>query len=286
MPTSHEATRPWLRRLLRYAVVAAALYAVWLTALYIKQDSMVFPRQYAGPPLKEGRLPDRVESMWISAPGGERVEAWFMPPEKSSPELIPGVMPPWPAVIYCHGNAELIDDNEGRAREWAKRGFAVLLPEYRGYGRSGGEPSQAAITEDLLRFYDMLIARPEVDKSRIYIHGRSLGGGVAAQIAARRPTAGLILESTFTSIASFAWGLGGLPWIVKHPFRTDVALRGYEKPVLIFHGVDDEIIPVSHGRALKRLLPRAVYMETAGDHMNYPPDVGAFWKSIDSWLEQ
>jgi pimeloyl-ACP methyl ester carboxylesterase len=278
-----ERSKSWKRRLWRYASLAAGIYLLWLGLLYLQQDSMVFPRQFAGPPLKEGRLPDRMESIWITAPRGERIEAWFMPPE-----ILPGVMPqtPAPVVIYCHGNAELIDDNEGRAREWSRRGFAVLLPEYRGYGRSGGEPSQSAITEDLLRFYDLLIARPEIDKTRVYFHGRSLGGGIAAQIAARRPTAGLILESTFTSIASFAWGLGGVPWIVKHPFRTDVALRGYDKPVLIFHGVDDEIIPVSHGRALKRLLPRAVYMETAGDHMNYPPDVGAFWKSIDSWLER
>ena len=254
---------------------------MWLTALFFKQDSMVFPRQYAGPAMKEGRLPRGIESIWINA-GSEakpvRVEAWYLSASGSSPDQ------KRPALIYCHGNAELIDDNMGRAEEWSKRGFAVLVPEYRGYGRSGGEPSQAAITEDMLRFYDLLIARPEIDKSRIYIHGRSLGGGVAAQIAARRPTAGLILESTFTSVASFAWGVAGIPWIVKHPFRTDAALRDYKQPILIFHGVDDDIIPVSHGRALHKLIARSTYIETRGDHIHYPPDAKAFWRSIDEFI--
>lgn len=274
-------TRPrsWHRRLRRYVVVIAGLYALWLTLLYFKQDSMVFPRQYSGPAMKEGRLPPRVESFWIAAAGGERVEAWYLPALGAS-----GGGAKHPLLMYCHGNAELIDDNMVRAEEWSKRGFAVLLPEYRGYGRSQGSPSQNAITEDLLKFYDWAVSRPEVDASRVFIHGRSLGGGVAAQIAARRPTAGLVLESTFTSVASFAWGVGGVPWIVKHPFRTDVALRKYEGAVLIFHGTEDDIIPVSHGRALKKLLPRAMYVETKGDHMNYPPDPAAFWKSVDEFV--
>lgn len=260
-------------------MLAVVVYGVWLTLLYLKQDSMVFPRHYAGPALPEGRLPPRVESVWIEAgTGGVRVEGWLLPAES------PAVGDRHPAVIYCHGNAELIDDNMERATAWATRGFVVLLPEYRGYGRSGGAPSQRAITEDMVRFYDWLVARPEVDGSRVFVHGRSLGGGVAAQLAARRPTAGLVLESTFTSIASFAWGVGGVPWIVKHPFRTDEALRGYDRPVLIFHGREDDIIPVSHGRALAKMLPRAVYVETAGDHMNYPPDLGAFWGEVDRFV--
>ena len=275
--------RSWKVRLRRYAILALGLYGLWLTLLYFKQDSMVFPRQFSGPAMKEGRLPARMESVWINAGTEEkpvRVEAWYLPPEPG-----PGsAAARHPALMYFHGNAELIDDNELRAREWARRGFVVMLPEYRGYGRSAGEPSQSAIVADAVRFYDLLAARADVDPARVYLHGRSLGGGVAAQVAAKRPTAGIVLESTFTSIACFAWGVGGVPWVCKHPFRTDEALQGYERPVLIFHGVDDDIIPVSHGRALAKLLPQARYIETKGDHMNYPPDVGAFWGEIDRFI--
>lgn len=286
MPTdpgaaSTRAARPRMRKLRRWSLLIVLVYVVWVVALYTQQSRMVFPRQFAGPPMKEGRLPPRVESIWINA-GTEatpiRVEAWYMPAPGSSPDH------KVPAIIYCHGNAELIDDNVDRAQQWNKRGFAVLIPEYRGYGRSGGEPSQSAIDDDMLRFYDALAARPEIDASRILIHGRSLGGGVAAQIAAVRPVGGLILESTFTSVACFAWKYGAPSFICSNPFRTDVALRRYANPVLIFHGTEDNIIPVSHGRELHRLIPSSTYVETPGDHINYPPDVKAFWKEIDRFV--
>jgi fermentation-respiration switch protein FrsA (DUF1100 family) len=258
-------------------VKALVIYLFWVVALYTQQSRMVFPRQYAGPAMKEGRLPPRVEAIWIESEGrGERVEAWYMPAGSADAKA--------PVMIFCHGNAELIDDCASLAMEWRKRGFAVLLPEYRGYGRSGGTPSQAAIVSDLVRFYDAVVARPEVDGSRVFAHGRSLGGGLAAQLAAVRPTAGLILESTFTSVASFAWGYGAPSWICTNPFRTDSALAHYDKPVLIFHGKDDNIIPVSHGRALHRLIARSTYVETEGDHIHYPPDLKAYWGEVDRWV--
>ncbi len=270
-----------LSRQRRWLLLLLLIYAVWLIALYTQQSRMMFPRQFTGPPMKEGRLPPRVESIWINT-GTEtkpcRVEAWYLPAPGATADH------KTPALIYCHGNAELIDDNMDRATEWNKRGYAVLLPEYRGYGRSGGDPSQSAITADMLKFYDILAARPEIDKSHITAHGRSLGGGVAAQIAANRPISALVLESTFTSVASFAWKYGAPSFICSDPFRTDDALRNFKQPVLIFHGTEDNIIPVSHGRALHKLLPQSVYVETKGDHINYPPDPKAFWAEIDKFM--
>jgi fermentation-respiration switch protein FrsA (DUF1100 family) len=273
--------RPRFGRVRRWVLLVALVYVAWVVALYSQQSRMIFPRQFSGPPMKEGRLPPGVQSIWINA-GTEtkpiRVEAWYLPAPGSSQDHKS------PALIYCHGNAELIDDNMERAMQWSKRGFAVLIPEYRGYGRSGGEPSQSAITADMLRFFDTLVARPEVDASRIVVHGRSLGGGVAAQIAAARPVAEVILESTFTSVASFAWKYGAPSFICSDPFRTDEALRRFSRPVLIFHGTEDNIIPVSHGRALHSLIVSSTYVETPGDHINYPPDLKAFWGEIDKFI--
>ncbi len=93
----------------------------------------------------------------------------------------------------------------------------MLLCEYRGYGRSGGVPEQAGITSDMIAFYDLLAKREDVDAARIYAHGRSLGAGVAAQLAAKRPAAGLILESPFKSAASFALRLGAPGFLVRAP---------------------------------------------------------------------
>lgn len=281
MPSHIQTPRPRGRRLLRYLILIAFIYGIWLIALYTQQSRMIFPRQFSGPPMKEGRLPPGVQSIWINA-GTEtkpiRVEAWYLPAPGSSPDHKA------PALIYCHGNAELIDDNMERAMQWNKRGYAVLLPEYRGYGRCGGEPSQAYITRDIMFFYDALAARPEIDKTRILAHGRSLGGGVAAQLAAIRPLSGLILESTFTSVAHFAWQYGAPSIICNNPYYTDEVLRGYTNPVLIFHGTEDNIIPVSHGRKLHKLLANSTYIETKGDHINYPPDLKAFWAEIDKFI--
>jgi len=103
------------------------------------------------------------------------IEAFFFPAGPSAP-----------AVILAHGNAELIDDQLERAGWYRTQGFTVLIPEYRGYGRSKGSPSEDAVVHDFVAFYDRLRTQPAVDPARIYFHGRSLGGAVAAAAVERR----------------------------------------------------------------------------------------------------
>ncbi|GJQ28773.1 MAG: alpha/beta hydrolase [Phycisphaerae bacterium] len=274
-----QSRRTWRRLLARALAVLGLAYGASGCLLYTRQDTMLFPRQYTH--LRPNTTPPTgAESLWITLPDGARVEGWFRPGNGRSASS------PGPALLYCHGNAELIDDNTEYLRAYAARGLSVLLIEYPGYGRSQGEPSQDSITAAGVAFFDLLAARPEVDPARLVIHGKSLGGGVAAQIAARRPAAALILESTFTSVAAFAGEYFMPQWLVKHPFRTDEVLRGFDRPVLIFHGTQDEIIPVAHGRALASIRPDATYLETPGGHNDYPPDPNAYWAGIDGFLAQ
>lgn len=206
------------------------------------QERLIFPREYA-----RGRMqatPRGVEPLWITADDGSRVEAWFVPGAGTAPGT------PGPLVLFFHGNGELIDTNLDTAALYTPWGVSVLLAEYRGYGRSQGDPSQAAIVADMVRFHDLMATRPDVDPTRIVFHGRSLGGGVAGALAAERPPAALILESTFTSLAALARSRGLLEPLCRHPFRTDRVLPGLGKPVLILHGADDELIPPAHARQL------------------------------------
>src|SRR5260221_6607706 len=92
-----------------------------------------------------------------------------------------------PAVVFAHGNGEIIDQWADVLEPYRAMGIGVLLPEYRGYGRSEGTPSEAAITQDFVEFYDGVVARADVDPSRIVLHGRSLGGGVVCALARHRP---------------------------------------------------------------------------------------------------
>jgi fermentation-respiration switch protein FrsA (DUF1100 family) len=270
----------WKRRLGEYLLVLPLIYLIYLTVLYFVQDRYVFMPSLAGPARPAGQLPPGVESIWLDVGTDAkpaRVEAWYAPAPGASPEH------PAPAVIYCHGNAELIDTALDHIRGWRKRGYSVLAVEYRGYGRSGGSPSETSLTADAQRFYDTLAARPEIDPSRIIVHGRSLGGGVATALAGSRPAAALVLESSFTSAASFTWQLGAPPFLCRHPFHNDRVLKMLDRPVLLIHGRDDEIIPVAHARRLHEIARQSSLAILPGHHNDFPTDPDAYWAAVDAF---
>ena len=283
-PSDGEPTAPrrrpcWRRWWFRAIVDLALLYAAWCTALYFYQDKLLFAADIA--PAPTPLLYDRTtEEIRLDIAGGGQVVAWFIP------ALSETRREPAPLVIYFHGNAEIIDYQSTTVEGFGKLGCAVLLPEYRGYGRSKGRPSEEAIVADAVRFYDAAVQRPDVDAARIVIHGRSLGGGPAAALAARRPAKAMILESTFTSVASMAWGYGAPPCLATSPFHTDHVLEKLDIPVLIFHGTRDDIIPVSHGRKLRGLARRGTYVEYDCKHNDFPGDGNdeAYWNEIAAFL--
>lgn len=262
--------------MLTWLGILAGIYGSWLILLYVLQTSMMWPRHLAGPPMPGP--PRGVESLWVEAGSGIRVEGWFVPARDASPER------PAPLLVFYHGNGELMDGCLDVAGEWRSRGFNVLLHEYRGYGRSGGTPSEAGIVPDAVRMIELAAARPGVDPARIVLHGRSIGAAVAAQVAVRRPVAAIVMQSTFTSAASFAPRLLAPSALVRSPFRTDRALAGSDLPVLILHGARDEIIAPSHGRALHALIPGSEYAELPGRHNDFPLDEDAYWRAIEAFL--
>jgi hypothetical protein len=135
------------------------LYGGWLGLLFVLQRWLIFPTFAAGEPLP---APDGVEVVRIETAAGD-CEALYWAPTAGGPA---------PAVVLFHGNAELVDHQAPIAGVLRAAGFAVLVPEYRGYGRCPGTPSQRAIVEDALRFVEQLAARPEVDAERIAYLGR------------------------------------------------------------------------------------------------------------------
>jgi fermentation-respiration switch protein FrsA (DUF1100 family) len=283
-PAAESAKRrksPFRRLVRRWLVFAGFLYIAWCVTLYFYQDKMLFPADLA--PLPTPALYDRTTvELRVDIGGGEQAVAWFMPALASDP------VKPAPLVIYFHGNAEIIDYQSTAVEGYRKLGCAVLLPEYRGYGRSGGKPSEEGILADSVRFFDQAIKRPDVDAARVLIHGRSLGGGPAAQLAGARKPRGLILESTFSSVAAMAHDYLAPECLARNPFRTDRVLAGLDVPVLIFHGTDDDIIPVWHGRALRDLAKNGTYVEYVCGHNDFPGDANedAYWEDIASFLNR
>jgi pimeloyl-ACP methyl ester carboxylesterase len=157
----------------------------------------------------------------------------------------------------------------------------VLLVEYPGYGRSGGKPSERSITATLLAAFDRVTTDPRVDATRVIGYGRSMGGGAIAQLAARRPLAALVLESTFTSLADIVHGYYVPNWLIVNHFDTRKVLQSFPKPVLLLHGSYDEVIPVAHAQALKAAAPEAELHLMGCGHNNCPPH----WELLLSFLE-
>lgn len=274
-----DVQRPvWPRILRRVLVFAAVLYAGWCAVLFFAQDAMIYPRHMIGPAPSADQRPADAESVWITAEGGARVEAWFVRGEGRSAES------PGACVVWLHGNGEIIDHNMQAARMYARMGVSVLLPEYRGYGRSGGAPGQRAILGDLERFVEFAAQRPEVDAARIVYHGESLGTGFAAELATKRPPRAMILNSPFLSMRAMAGRFLVPGFLVRTPLRSDVVLRGAAWPVLVFHGRHDEVVPFEQGRSLAALTPGAEFVELECGHNDLPPSWGEYAARVRDFL--
>ncbi len=259
---------PLVRRwLIRAAIAGAALYFLAALLLFCFQDMMIYPGALL-PAGDRATLPDGVQQVWLRAPDGTAVEGWFQTGRGRSAAA------PGPAAMFFHGNGDLIDTRWAAQRALLEAGVSVLAVEYRGYGRVGGRPSQAAIVADAVMFHDWLAGRAEVDAAAILLRGQSLGGAVAAALAARRPPAALVLEATFTSMEAMANRYLMPGFLCRDAFRTDRVLRALNCPILIMHGRRDGTIPVSHGRALHALAPGSRYVEQDLGHNDWVTDWG------------
>jgi len=240
------------------------------------QRMVLFPR-YMIPSDQQLKPKGYVTVLTIDTEEGP-VEAWFMPAEQAS------ATNPCPLLIFAHGNCELIDQWQYEMEAYRQRGINVLLPEYRGYGRSAGSPSQEKITRDFVQFHDLISQREDVDSSRIIFHGRSVGGGVVASLATQRRPAAMILQSTFTSVPAIARRYLILPLFIRDKFDVKAAVANYDGPLLVMHGDVDEIISVSHARKLHEAAPNSTLIIYKGiDHNTLPPEE-QYWQDIEDFL--
>lgn len=253
-------------------------YAVYCGLLFLLQRQIMFPRGQIPQPLRSEINITGLEKLWLDTEFG-KVEAWLLLP------IVGSAGKPAPAVIFGHGNGELIDFWPQELKRFTQFGMALLLVEYPGYGRSQGVPSQASITKTFITAYDALASRKDIDSSRIVLFGRSLGGGAVCALAQKKPSSALILMSTFTSARSFAKKFLVPPFLVRDPFDNLSAVANYSAPVLILHGKHDKIIPFCHGTTLHEAANIGKMIAYDAGHNDCPPDWDAFWHDIESFLE-
>ena len=237
---SEPRKRRWWRRLL---LVAGLITVAIVLMVFGFQRRLLFPRHLTETQPQAANLVEGLEEVWIESDQGP-VEGWLIPGGATAEA-------PGPAVVFAHGNAELIDYWPIEMAPYRKLGVTVLLAEFRGYGRSAGSPSQERITSDLVAFHDILAARPDVDPERIVFHGRSMGGGAVCALAVERRPAALILQSTYTSLPNMARRFFVPGFLILDRFDNEATLRSYDGPVLIVHGQQDTLIPFSEAEALR-----------------------------------
>lgn len=191
-----------------------------------------------------------------------------------------------PLVIYYGGNAEEVTAYAAAVAEsYGPR--AVLLVNYRGYGESQGSPGEKALVSDALEIFDWAAARADVDPARIALHGRSLGSGVAVQVAAGRPARCVVLTSPFASALAVARAVyPWLPvaWLMRHPFDSMAHAPRVGVPALFVMGEADDLIPVEHserlaaawGGTVQRLRLKGFGHNDVGIHPSYNATVRAF----------
>ena len=196
------------------------------------------------------------EEVRINSGPGVRLHAWFFARPR-----------PLANMLFCHGNAGNVSHRIENVAHLLRVGFQVLLFDYRGYGHSSGQPSEEGLYEDALAAWSALVERADASRPHI-IFGRSLGGAVAIDLAARVDADGLIIESTFTSIRTLARLFLRLP-LPDLPVKFDSLSRigDMVTPLLVVHGERDELVPFADGQAL--------YEAARGVKSWYPiPDAG------------
>jgi fermentation-respiration switch protein FrsA (DUF1100 family) len=237
--------RVGLRRLAYlFSLFAAAYLGVTLVLLALENSLVYHPVRAS-----EDWLPPPnplVRDVEFTTPDGTPIHAWWCPTERWEPGQ--------GAALYCHGNAGNLSHRGQSIAAWQKDvGTAVLIFDYPGYGKSGGRPSEAGCYAAADAAYDWLTGVQGVAPQDVILQGGSLGGGVAVDVAGRRPHRALVLVSTFTAMPDVGQQLyPWLPvrWLMRNRFDSLSKIGGCRQPVLVAHGTADGLIPFSQGRRL------------------------------------
>lgn len=234
--------------MLKLFLVLAAGYGLVLVIIYLMQGRMLYLPNVPGRALTMTPADARMdyEDVSIETSDGVNLHGWF----------IAGRAPR--VLLFFHGNAGNISHRLDSIRQFRNLELSVFIIDYRGYGQSEGRTTESGIYRDADAAWRYLTETRGVRPSDVVIFGRSLGGSVAARLAAQQHPLALIVESSFTSVPDIAQELyPWLParWLTRLSHATRDYVRDVQCPVLVVHSRDDEIIPFHHGQAIFAAAP-------------------------------
>jgi pimeloyl-ACP methyl ester carboxylesterase len=249
-----------------YLVICAAAYFGNRIFMYFPDPARVAPAAAGLPGVSEIEL---------SASDGTNLVAWYAQAKDSRPTL-----------LYFHGNAANAANRAPKIAMMLEDGFGVFYLNNRGYGGSGGSPSEANNVADGIAAHERL-TELGVPAERIIAFGESLGSGQAVRLAAERPVAGVVLEAPLTSTVEVGRSVYfwlPLSLLIADQYNIERHIGGVRVPLLILHGEQDEVIPVEMGRRNYRAAnePKRIEVLTNGRH-NDLFDHGA-WEKMREFL--
>ena len=223
-------------------VALLVLFAIGgLAMLPFLENSMIyFPTRYPEGDWAPHDLP--VEDVWFESEAGIQLHGWYLPHE------IPRAV-----VLFAHGNGGNLSDRASRLKKWwQEMGTSIMIFDYRGYGRSEGRPSEEGLYRDAQAAHSFLAKKAQVSPQEIVLLGRSLGGAVAVDLAAKEGARALILDCTFSSLSDVAAHHYPklLTKLLRQRFYSIQKINQYRGPLLQSHGDQDSIVPYSLGQKL------------------------------------
>lgn len=231
---------------LRLATLAALICLGFVTVLYFLQSHMIFPGSSTqGQEEAQVRYGADSELVDLTTQTGERVAALFGPALTAEGWADP-LAARRPTMIYFYGNAMCLNYATAEFDRFRRLGLNVLIPEYVGYGMSGGKPSERGCQATADAAYGFMVSRRGVEPQQIIAAGWSLGGAVAIDLASRRDVGGLIAFSTFTSTNDMARTIIPLRlprWFLVHRFESLRKIPTIACPILLGHGRLDSLVP-------------------------------------------
>lgn len=250
---------PWIL-LLVLASIAAACYALVLAFLWWRQESLLF---YPVPLPADHPLATAtdIHERAVEVPGARLSVLHLQRPDAKG------------VVFFLHGNAGNLQGWFSNADFYRDAGFDLVMPDYRGFGKSTGTISSAQqLREDVRAVWAQFA--PQYRGRKVVLYGRSLGTGLAADLAQELSAQGqapdlTVLVSPYTSFRALAAEF--YPWVpgalLRYPLETESHLPRIGGPVLLVHAENDRLIGVHHFRRLQQVLPGARVLVVPGaDH--------------------
>jgi len=257
-------------------VLGLLLLNVWM---YFQQPQMIFYplRELSQNPADWGL---DYEDVTLNTVDNVQLHGWYIPQQRSKQVL-----------LFFHGNAGNISHRRDSIELFHRLGLNVFIIDYRGYGKSRGNPDEQGLYRDAAAAWDYLTEEKGIASDHILIFGRSLGGAVAARLAAGVQARGLILESTLSSARDFArtvFPVLSRLVFTRYDFNTAENIQHVHYPVLVLHSPDDEIMPFHLGEKIFQAAQQPKhFVRMRGGHNNgFLQSQPEYAQEFDHWLQE